>query len=188
MTERNVWPARLQAASSVLPFQSAPTYPASEPTLPAQMELRASRSSQESRRRCAIFLNRVAERGSTVRPSRSPPADPGAGRSHAGRVHAIIDNYAAHKTPQVRRWLARHPLPPKAWSGTGRPPSRMRRGPEHNPLSAKALAQDLPAEAWHSITWREGSNVDLASRFAAVRVRPASRDYNLPGRAPRNGC
>jgi transposase len=24
-------------------------------------------------------------------------------------VHAIIDNYAAHKTPPVRRWLARHP-------------------------------------------------------------------------------
>ena len=24
-------------------------------------------------------------------------------------VHAIVDNYAAHKTPQVRRWLARHP-------------------------------------------------------------------------------
>ncbi len=24
-------------------------------------------------------------------------------------VHAIIDNYAAHKTPEVRRWLARHP-------------------------------------------------------------------------------
>jgi transposase len=23
-------------------------------------------------------------------------------------VHAIVDNYAAHKTPQVRRWLARH--------------------------------------------------------------------------------
>ncbi len=28
----------------------------------------------------------------------------------AGRViHAIMDNYAAHKTPEVRRWLARHP-------------------------------------------------------------------------------
>ena len=28
----------------------------------------------------------------------------------AGKVvHAILDNYAAHKTPQVRRWLARHP-------------------------------------------------------------------------------
>lgn len=24
-------------------------------------------------------------------------------------VHAIPDNYAAHKTPEVRRWLARHP-------------------------------------------------------------------------------
>jgi transposase len=24
-------------------------------------------------------------------------------------VHAIMDNYAVHKTPQVRRWLARHP-------------------------------------------------------------------------------
>ena len=28
----------------------------------------------------------------------------------AGKVvHAILDNYAAHKTPQVRRWLERHP-------------------------------------------------------------------------------
>ena len=41
--------------SLMLPFQSAPTYPASELMLPAQMELRASRSSQGSRRRCAIF-------------------------------------------------------------------------------------------------------------------------------------
>jgi len=24
-------------------------------------------------------------------------------------VHAIVDNYAAHKTAEVRRWLARHP-------------------------------------------------------------------------------
>jgi transposase len=24
-------------------------------------------------------------------------------------VHAILDNYAAHKTPEVRRWLTRHP-------------------------------------------------------------------------------
>ena len=28
----------------------------------------------------------------------------------AGKVvHAILDNYAAHKTPEVRRWLKRHP-------------------------------------------------------------------------------
>src|SRR2546430_2915104 len=24
-------------------------------------------------------------------------------------IHAIVDNYAAHKHPKVRRWLARHP-------------------------------------------------------------------------------
>ena len=24
-------------------------------------------------------------------------------------IHAILDNYAAHKHPKVRAWLARHP-------------------------------------------------------------------------------
>jgi len=56
----------------------------------------------------------------------------------------------------------------------------MRRSSDHKPLSAKALAQELPSAAWQSVLWREGSNVDLTSQFAAVRIRPASRDYNLP--------
>ena len=30
------------------------------------------------------------------------------------------------------------------------------------------------------IAWREGTNTELNSRFAAVRLRPASRDYNRP--------
>lgn len=72
------------------------------------------------------------------------------------------------------------PLPPKPWSGKGRPPSRVRRSPDHRPISAKALAEQLPAEAWQTVRWREGTNADLASRFAAVRLRPASRDYNRP--------
>ena len=71
------------------------------------------------------------------------------------------------------------PLPAKSWSGKGRPPSLLRRSPDNKPVSAKALAEQLPSEAWHTITWREGTNVDLTSRFAAVRLRPASRDYNL---------
>jgi SRSO17 transposase len=41
---------------------------------------------------------------------------------------------------------------------------------------AKKLAESLPARAWRSITWREGSRTALTSRFAAVRVRPAHRD------------
>jgi SRSO17 transposase len=69
------------------------------------------------------------------------------------------------------------PLPPKAWSGRGRPPSLIRRHPEHKPLSARQLAQSLPASAWHIVTWREGTNAPLSSRFAALRIRPAHRDY-----------
>jgi SRSO17 transposase len=69
------------------------------------------------------------------------------------------------------------PLPPKAWSGRGRRPSLTRRSPEHKPLSAEKLAQTLPDSAWHSVTWREGTRTPLRSRFAAVRVRPAHRDY-----------
>jgi SRSO17 transposase len=69
------------------------------------------------------------------------------------------------------------PLPPKAGSGRGRPPSLVRRNPEHKPVAAKQLAQTLPERAWRSVTWREGAKGPLTSRFAAVRVRPAHRDY-----------
>ena len=72
------------------------------------------------------------------------------------------------------------PLPPKSWSGRGRPPRRVRRGPEHKPLAAVELAKRLPAAAWRTVTWRAGSRAALASRFAAVRVRPAHRDDQLP--------
>ena len=76
------------------------------------------------------------------------------------------------------------PLPPKPWSGRGRPPSLVRRNAEHAPMPAKDLAASLPQRAWRRVTWREGSNAALASRFAAVRVRPAHRDYNRTGPRP----
>jgi SRSO17 transposase len=69
------------------------------------------------------------------------------------------------------------PSPPTGWSGRGRPPSRVRRDGEHAPVSAKTLAKELPEEAWRLVPWREGSNETLSSRFAAVRIRPASRDW-----------
>ena len=69
------------------------------------------------------------------------------------------------------------PLPPKPWSGRGRPPSRVRRDGEHAPVPAKTLAMELPEEAWRIVRWPEGSNETLFSRFAAVRIRPASRDW-----------
>ena len=68
------------------------------------------------------------------------------------------------------------PLPPKPWCGRGRAPTRLRHDPEHKPVSAKEMATALPPTAWHTVTWREGTNTLLTSRFAAIRVRPAHRD------------
>jgi SRSO17 transposase len=69
------------------------------------------------------------------------------------------------------------PLPPAPWSGRGRQPSRVRRDADHAPVCAKTLALGLAPQAWRAVSWREGSNADLSSRFAAVRIRPASRDW-----------
>ncbi len=69
------------------------------------------------------------------------------------------------------------PLPPRTWSGQGRPPTLLRRDAQNKPASAKQLAMSLPEDAWRQIEWREGTNENLGSRFAAVRVRPAHRDY-----------
>lgn len=69
------------------------------------------------------------------------------------------------------------PLPAKSAGTTGRPPKLLQRSADHRPVSLKQLAQQLPAHAFHAVTWRQGSQRKLQSRFAAVRVRPAHRDY-----------
>jgi len=88
--------------------------------------------------------------------------------------------YVVGVQPTLSVWRpGEGPLPPKPWSGKGRPTSRLRRDADHQPVSAKTLAETLAAEAWHNVAWREGTNAELSSRFAAVRLRPASRDFNL---------
>src|SRR3954467_2452700 len=73
------------------------------------------------------------------------------------------------------------PLPAEPRSSRGRPPKRLRRDAAHQPLAAERLAAGLPAGAWKAVTWREGTAGPLASRFAAVRVRPAHDDFRLSG-------
>jgi SRSO17 transposase len=71
------------------------------------------------------------------------------------------------------------PLPPKAWvPGRGRPTKRLRRDAAHQPVKVKELALRLPAKAWRTITWREGTSASLSSRFARLRIRIARRDFN----------
>jgi SRSO17 transposase len=65
------------------------------------------------------------------------------------------------------------PLPPRKYSGRGRPPVMPRRTVRRQPVSVKQLALDLPEAAFHTVTWRQGSNEPLTGRFAAVRVRHA---------------
>jgi SRSO17 transposase len=69
------------------------------------------------------------------------------------------------------------PLPAAAWKGTGRPTRYLRRNRRHAPVAVKDLAFALPLEAWKKVAWREGTRGKLQSRFAAVRVRPAHRDF-----------
>lgn len=69
------------------------------------------------------------------------------------------------------------PLPAKPRGKIGRPPRLLQRDEKHQPVSLKQLAMKLPSSSFREVTWREGSQRKLRSRFAAVRVRPAHRDY-----------
>src|SRR5512134_3131939 len=76
-------------------------------------------------------------------------------------------------------------LEPQPVQGQGRPSTRRRRDADHRPVSAKDLALSLPKVAFRRVAWREGSKAALASRFAALRVRPAHHDPRLPSPRPR---
>ncbi len=105
-------------------------------------------------------------------------------RTHGYGVHTDfrdgVRSTLRRRHPILRQRLAAgdRAVAAEALARTGRPPSMIRRDPEHKPVSAEQLALGLPKRAWRKVTRREGSNTPLASRFAAVRVRPAHRDYN----------
>ena len=69
------------------------------------------------------------------------------------------------------------PLPKRKWKGIGRPTKLLRRDRQHTPLPVRELAISLPSSAWKMVRWREGTRKSLRSRFAALRLRPAHRDY-----------
>jgi SRSO17 transposase len=89
------------------------------------------------------------------------------GLRYAVGVH---ENMTVWRSGEVPRWKKRR-------KGRGRPPTRLHRDVEHPPVSVKELALALPDSAWKNVTWREATRHKLKSRFAAVRVRPAHRDY-----------
>lgn len=93
--------------------------------------------------------------------------------------------YAVGVLPTTTVWRpGEAPLPPRPGPGRGRPAKRLRRDATHHPVSAKTLALEQAADAWQTITWREGSNTALTSRFARWRVRPAHDDNKRNEPAP----
>lgn len=93
------------------------------------------------------------------------------------QISALGLGYAAGILSSTSVWApGAEPLPPKRWSGRGRPPTRPRRSARHRPVSVKQLALSLPERAWRTVGWREGTRDRLTSRFARLRVRPAHRN------------
>jgi len=128
----------------------------------------------------AIALQLIEQAGKVAPLPGVVVADAGYGVDTAfrDRLTELGFTYVVGITGAVSLWPGgRTPLPPKPWAGHGRRPTLLRRDAQHKPLSAKALALELPARRFRTVMWREGTNAPLSSRFAALRVRCAHRDY-----------
>jgi SRSO17 transposase len=87
-------------------------------------------------------------------------------------------SYVAGIQSMVTVWKpGEQPAPAAGRKATGRPPKLLQRDGNHQPVTVKELALSQPADAWKTVAWRQGVKKKLASRFTAVRVRPAHRDY-----------
>lgn len=127
----------------------------------------------------AIALEQVKRAQDAGVPAGTVLADPAYGDSAAFRdkLTALGLRYAVGVRSATSIWPPGvEPLPPVPTVGRGRPSKNLRRAPGHTPVSVKSLAMSLPDEAYRTVSWREGTNETLSSRFAAIRIRTAYRD------------
>lgn len=123
-----------------------------------------------------IALQQIRELLAQEAPRHCVLADAGYGIDYAFRqgLGDLGLHYLVGITSAVVVWPPGvEPLPPKPYSGMGRPPVMPRRTAKRQPVNVKTLAQSLPDSAFHNISWREGTNERLTGRFAALRVRCA---------------
>ena len=126
-----------------------------------------------------IALRQIRQAHADGLPTAVALMDPAYGNNGALRagIRELGQPYVAGILPTTAVWQpGEAALLPAPWSGRGRPPKRLRRDEAHQPVSAKQLAIELAADAWQPITWRDGSNAPLSSRFARLRVRPPHDD------------
>jgi len=90
-------------------------------------------------------------------------------------AHGLL--YAVGIKPATAVWWDEYqPAPAPVKRARGRRRTRVLRDETHQPIGVRELAQALPAAHYRSLTWREGTNAALSSRFARVRVRAAHAD------------
>src|SRR5438552_18155555 len=113
-----------------------------------------------------------SERSPQLRYWRTPPTATTPDFARAGLLYVvgIQSSVSVWKPGQA-------PLPKRKWKGIGRPTKLLRRDDQHAPVAVRELAMSLPASAWKTVRWRQGTRQPLRSRFAALRVRAAHRDY-----------
>lgn len=93
------------------------------------------------------------------------------------RLSAHGLTYAVGIRPATAVWCDGHePGPAPVKQGRGRHRTRVLRDQTHQPIGVRELAQALPSTSYRTVTWREGANAALSSRFARVRVRAAHAD------------
>ena len=96
-------------------------------------------------------------------------------------IHAILDNYAVHKHPKVKAWLARHPR----WTFHFTPTSASLRG-----LLAASLSEIGSKASWPLMAERDRGFLRQAepqkapARRVSFRGRPADRHQRLRRAAP----
>jgi SRSO17 transposase len=88
-------------------------------------------------------------------------------------IEQALDYVLAVKSATTVWWGKHQPAKAPPPSNRGRPRTRLVRDTHHQPISVAELARALPPKSWQQISWREGTNGTLSSRFARVRVRAA---------------
>jgi SRSO17 transposase len=99
------------------------------------------------------------------------------------RLRAAGLTYAVGIRPATTVWWGRHQparVPVRGRRASDRPRTRAQRDDRHQPIAVADLARELPASSYRTVTWREGVDQPLRSRFARVRVHPAHRDQLRP--------
>lgn len=90
-----------------------------------------------------------------------------------------LDYVLAVRAATAVWWDTHQPASTKP-STRGRPRIHLKRDQRHRPISVLEVARELPTRKWRTLTWREGTNGSLSSRFARARVVAANANRARP--------